>query len=219
MKQARRPNLEPGVIVEAALDVLDEVGLDELSMRRLAEALGVQNPALYWHVRNKQELLDRMAQVVLIEGLAAAEAATPAPRTWKKKVERFAHGLRGAMHSRRDGARLIAVANLAQPGGALLHRMDALVAALIAEGLPPLDALKGVLAVIHYTLGATFEEQSDPRPGDPAMHVDASLPTLTALAEFTDTSELSRVDARFEFGVQLIVEGLRSRLRVRRRAR
>lgn len=219
MKRARRPNLEPGVIVEAALDVLDEVGLDELSMRRLAEALGVQNPALYWHVQNKQDLLDRMAQVVLAKGLATAEAATPAPRTWKKKVERFARGLRGAMHSRRDGARLIAAANLERPGSALLIHIDALVAALITEGLPPLDALRGVLAVIHYTLGATFEEQSDPRPGDPAMPVDASLPTLAALAELPDTSGLSRVDARFAFGVELIVEGLRSRLRGPRGAR
>jgi len=219
VKRARRPNLEPGVIVEAALEVLDEVGLDELSMRRLAQTLGVQNPALYWHVQNKQELLDRMAQVVLAKGLATAEAAIPAPRAWKKKVERFAHGLRGAMHSRRDGARLIAAANLAQPGSALLIRLDALVAALIAEGLPPLDALKGVLAVIHYTLGATFEEQSDPRPGDPTMPVDASLSTLAALAESPATSGLSRVDARFEFGVELIVEGLRSRLRTRRGTR
>jgi len=213
VKRARRPNLEPGIIVDAALDVLDEVGLDELSMRRLAEALGVQNPALYWHVQNKQELFDRMAQVVLAKGLASAEAATPAPRAWKKKVERFARGLRGAMHSRRDGARLIAAANLAQPGSALLIRMDALVAVLIAEGLPPLDALKGVLAVIHYTLGATLEEQSDPRRGDPAMPVDASLPTLAALAELPNARELSRVDARFEFGIELIVQGLRSRLR------
>jgi TetR/AcrR family transcriptional regulator, tetracycline repressor protein len=202
--------------VEAALDVLDEVGLDELSMRRLAESLGVQNPARYWHVQNKQELLDRMAQVVLARGLATAEAATPAPRTWKKRLERFARGLRAAMRSRKDGARLIATASLSQPGSALLIRIDALVAALIAEGFRSTDALKGVLAVIHYTLGATLEEQSDPRPGEPAIPVDASLPTLAALAELPDTSELSRVDARFEFGVELIVEGLRSRLRGRR---
>jgi TetR/AcrR family transcriptional regulator, tetracycline repressor protein len=202
--------------VDAALGVLDEVGLDELSMRRLAEALGVQNPALYWHVQNKQELHDRMAQVILAKGLATAEAATPAPRTWKKRLERFARGLRDAMRSRKDGARLIAAANLSQPGSALLIRIDALVAALIAEGFRATDALKGVLAVIHYTLGATLEEQADPRSGDPAMAVDASLPTLAALAELLDTSELSRLDARFEFGVGLIVEGLGARLRTRR---
>jgi len=213
VKRARRPSLEPGVIVEAALDVLDQVGLDELSMRRLAEALGVQNPALYWHVQNKQELLDRMAQVVLAKGLATAEAATPAPRTWKKRLARFARGLRDAMRSRKDGARLIAAANLSQPGSALLIRIDALVATLITAGFRSTVALKGVLVIIHYTLGATLEEQSDPRPGDPAMSVDASLPTLAALAELPDTSGLSRVDARFEFGVELILQGLGSRLR------
>jgi TetR/AcrR family transcriptional regulator, tetracycline repressor protein len=211
--------LEPHGIVRAALGVLDEVGLDELSMRRLAEALGVQNPALYWHVQNKQELLDRMAQVLLTEGLAAVEAAMPQPRSWSKKLELFARALRDAMCSRKDGARLIAVANLSQPGSALLIRIDALVAVLMSEGFRAGDALRGVLTVIHYTLGATLEQQSDPRGGEPTMQPDASLPTLTALAKVRDKEGLSRVDARFEFGVELIVEGLRARLRTRREGR
>jgi TetR/AcrR family tetracycline transcriptional repressor len=212
VKRPLRPALELDVIVQTALDVLDEVGLDELSMRRLAEALGVQNPALYWHVRNKQELLDRMAQALLAQGLAAMDAGLPKPRSWTKKVEQFAHGLRRAMLGRKDGARLIAVANLSQPDSALLIRIDALVAALVAKGFRANDALKGVLAVVHYTLGATLEEQSDPRGGDPSMAPDASLPTLAALAKVPEREGLSRVDARFEFGVNLILQGLRARL-------
>jgi TetR/AcrR family transcriptional regulator, tetracycline repressor protein len=188
-------------------------------MRRLAEALGVQNPALYWHVRNKQDLLDRMAQVVLAEGLAAAEARMPEPRGWKKKLERFARGLREAMLSRKDGARLIAVANVSQASSALLLRIDALVGALMAEGFTAGDALRAVLALIHYTLGSTLEQQSDPREGDPIVPPDAFLPTLAALARMPDEEGSSRVDSRFAFGVDLIVEGLGTRLRTRRRPR
>jgi TetR/AcrR family tetracycline transcriptional repressor len=185
-------------------------------MRRLAEALGVQNPALYWHVQNKQELLDRMAQVLLAEGLAGVEAAMPEPRSWRKKLKVFARALRHAMCSRRDGARLVAVANVSQPGSALLIRIDALVAVLMAEGFCAGDALRGVLTVIHYTLGTTLEQQSDPRGGDPTMQPDASLPTLAALVKVLDEDAVSRVDARFDFGVELIVAGLRARLRTRR---
>ena len=47
-------------ILEAALALLNEVGLDQFSTRRLAERLGVQQPALYWHFRNKSALLDAL---------------------------------------------------------------------------------------------------------------------------------------------------------------
>ena len=46
-------------VIRAALDLLNEVGVDGLSTRRLAERLGVQQPALYWHFKNKRELLTR----------------------------------------------------------------------------------------------------------------------------------------------------------------
>ena len=48
-------------VIRAALDLLNEVGVDGLSTRRLAERLGVQQPALYWHFKNKRELLDALS--------------------------------------------------------------------------------------------------------------------------------------------------------------
>ena len=57
-------------VVRVALPLLDEVGLDGLTVRRLAERLGVQNPALYWHFKNKQALLDAMAKTMLADALA-----------------------------------------------------------------------------------------------------------------------------------------------------
>ena len=50
--------LDRDVILQAALSLLDEVGMDKLSTRLLAERLGVQQPALYWHFKNKRALLD-----------------------------------------------------------------------------------------------------------------------------------------------------------------
>ncbi|MBN3821866.1 TetR family transcriptional regulator, partial [Paraburkholderia sp. Se-20369] len=54
-------------VLRAALDLLDEVGIDALSTRRLAERLGVQSPTLYWHFRNKGELLEAMSDAIMLE--------------------------------------------------------------------------------------------------------------------------------------------------------
>jgi TetR/AcrR family tetracycline transcriptional repressor len=212
VKKAERPALARDSIVRTALAVLDDVGLDDLSMRRLADALGVQNPALYWHVKDKQELLDRMAQVLLTEGFAAV--AVPEPRVWSKKLERLARGLRAGMRSRRDGARVLAAAHVSAPGSVLLAHVDSVVAALTREGFGPTDALGGVLTVLHYTMGATLEEQSDPDGGEPSLVPGTDLPALRALAAHVMKGNgTSRVDARFELGIQLVIDGLRARKR------
>ena len=52
--------LSKAAVVQAALDVLNEDGMDGVTVRAVARRLGVQAPALYWHVKNKQELLDEM---------------------------------------------------------------------------------------------------------------------------------------------------------------
>src|ERR1700742_1611977 len=62
--------LERGKVVSAALRLLDEVGRDGLTTRRLAEDLGVRGPALYWHFENKQALTDAMAYQILAESRA-----------------------------------------------------------------------------------------------------------------------------------------------------
>ena len=54
-------------IVAAGLEILDNYGLEDLSMRRLAQLLDVKASALYWHVANKQTLLAAMADEILGE--------------------------------------------------------------------------------------------------------------------------------------------------------
>ena len=199
------------MVVRAALDLLDQVGLDELSVRRLATALGVANPALYWHFRDKQEIIDRMAQRLLAEGFALLEGS-PAPTAWEERLRRLARGFRRAMRARRDGARLIASADLSQ-GDELLGRLDREVNALMTEGFGAVPAFGGVLAIIHYTLGATFEEQTDPRPGAPNLSKARvkRLPAIAAVhSELAAVHDLSPEDARFEFTVQLLVDGMQA---------
>jgi AcrR family transcriptional regulator len=61
--------LDRATVVRAALRLLDEVGLHGLSLRKVASELGVQAPALYWHFKNKQELLDEMATTAFADNI------------------------------------------------------------------------------------------------------------------------------------------------------
>jgi AcrR family transcriptional regulator len=89
-------------IVEAALVVLDRVGMDGLSMRRVAEELGTGAASLYWHVRNKEELFqlifDRVTREVVLP--------EPDPAHWKEQVKALGLQMRKVLSKHRDVARL-----------------------------------------------------------------------------------------------------------------
>ena len=61
--------LDKGTVIAAALELLNEVGMDSLTTRKLAERLKVQQPALYWHFQNKRALLDALAEAMLAGGI------------------------------------------------------------------------------------------------------------------------------------------------------
>lgn len=210
------PGLQRESVAKAALTLLDEVGLDGLTMRRLAEALGVQNPALYWHFKNKQALLDEMAAMLLHDAFAAA--VPPGPRApWTRWVRVLAETFRAAMLARRDGARLIASANLARSD--LLRGLDITLAKLIGFGFDPRDALVGLLTVTDYTLGSTFEGQTDPCTSDPGSlpaeerrRTYAPYPTLGPLLEKLLSAGAPKPGTTFEVCLQLVIDGLATRL-------
>jgi len=96
--------LERHIVVEAALKLLNDVGMDGLTTRRLAQELGVQGPALYWHFENKQELIDAMAQAIMAKAFVPLKPG----EDWADWLARRARRARKAMLSYRDGARLLA---------------------------------------------------------------------------------------------------------------
>jgi len=82
--------LERDLVVNTALKLLDEVGLDGLTLRKLAAELGVQAPALYWHFKNKQALLDHKLKfdekLLIVDGLKDEDAARSANRILAMKT-------------------------------------------------------------------------------------------------------------------------------------
>jgi AcrR family transcriptional regulator len=100
-RRTRTP-LTREAIVDAALEVLDRDGMDGLSMRRVAESLDTGPASLYWHVRNKEELLQ-----LLFERLTAdLSLPVPDPARWAEQLCDLALAMREQAHAHRDAARL-----------------------------------------------------------------------------------------------------------------
>lgn len=208
--------LNAEVIAYAALELLDEHGLDGLTMRAVAKELGVQAAALYWHLKNKQELLDAMAAIVLARATSGLEAPR-AGQDWLDWLAESTRRLREAMLNYRDGARVVAGTNVAHPE---VFRMTELtLRTLIDAGMPSAEAARGFPVLLHYTIGFTIEEQArtglnyDDNPyGADKLDglVDAMRYPLTAgaLGLMFDPD----ADAGFEHGLGLILTGLASRV-------
>lgn len=152
---APRPNLQldRARLVAAAFALVEEDGLDGLSMRRLAARLNVQAPALYWHVGDKAELLGLMSQEIY----ALAYESVPPARNWRDWLIDFGRALRTAFARHRDGARLCAIAPA--PGNRNIDDHAAQIAApLVALGVAQPQALSFEASVISFALGwASFE--------------------------------------------------------------
>jgi TetR/AcrR family tetracycline transcriptional repressor len=206
--------INPEVIARAALRMLTEVGLDGLTMRVVATELGVRAPTLYWHVKNKQELLDAMATTMFAEATEGIEA----PRggdSWEDWLAGNARRLRRTMLRYRDGARVLAGTNVTHPS---VHRTIELTLRTMQDaGFSVDDAARGYPALLHYTIGFTIEEQAragtdyEENPYTPerlAKTVDSDQFPLTARLSglFFDAD----TDAAFETGLQVILTGLRT---------
>src|SRR5258706_10260733 len=102
VKAQVKVTLDSSQIVQAALHLLDEVGLEGLTMRRLAERLNIKAASLYWHVRDKEQLIVLLANEIC-GLLGAPDPALP----WRKQVEQFADEYRKVLLSHRDAVRVM----------------------------------------------------------------------------------------------------------------
>ena len=89
-------------VLNAALRLLDELGLPDLTMRKLAASLEVQPSALYWHYANKQTLLAEISDTIV-----AFAKPVAAKGTWQEQTKQVALNLRDALMAFRDGAEVV----------------------------------------------------------------------------------------------------------------
>lgn len=208
--------LDQKLIVRAALDLLDEVGLDALSMRRLAEKLNIKAASLYWHVRDKEHLLSLLA-----DEICATMRAPDATLPWREQLEALGHENRRALRSRRDAARVLAQTLPLGPNR--LRLMEVALTVLLNAGFSPRDAAYAGFLLSDYVTTFVVEETRFSSEDQEAQIEQIYTNWLAALSpeEFPTLRSLAghlltdNADERFSFGMEVLLDGLEMKRRNR----
>lgn len=148
-------------IVETALRLLNEVGLEKLSVRGVAQALGMHPPGLYWYIESKQDLIDRMAAAILDDGyrgLRQIRVGEP----WSAWLITVAMQARGTLLQYRDGAGVVASAYLFRTN-AITPWIEVILEVLEDARFTREQAMGGAMTVLRYTTSVVLDEQLSPQ--------------------------------------------------------
>ena len=221
--EPKRIRLNRNRVLEAAVALADEVGIEALSMRKLAEQLGVVPMALYKHVANKEQLLDGMVDIVIGE-------IDPLPATnngWKIAVRQRILSARRALqrHPWAPGV----IESLTSPSPVVLAYIDSMIGMLRAGGFSA-DLTHHALHTLGSRLyGFTQDVFNDSQPLDPETRtlmireMEGGYPHIAEMLGVVYHDEASVVGQgcddqfEFEFALDMLLEGLdQQRLRAAR---
>ncbi|MET1163246.1 MAG: TetR/AcrR family transcriptional regulator C-terminal domain-containing protein [Pseudoxanthomonas sp.] len=206
-----RTGIKREQIIEAAFRLLDEGGIEGVSLRKLACSLGIRAPSLYWHFTSKQALIDAMADA-LIGGVACD---IPDGQHWRATLHQIAREFRQGFKSHRDGARVYAGTYIASEN--VLRVGEATIGALVSAGAQTQFAATTAFDLIYYVMGFVIEEQALPDGGWDSSSVQQDFLEL-AEARFPhcwqarDVLSDTRFEERFESGVDLLLDGVEQRM-------
>jgi AcrR family transcriptional regulator len=208
MSSRRKKRLTKARIVCAAVKAADRDGLDAISMRSLAAALGAGTMSLYNHVRNKEELLDAMVEEV------AAEIERARPEVdWREGVRAIAVSARAALH-RHPWA--VEIWSVRPPGPQRWALMETVLAQLASAGLPDDVQDLAFHAILNHVLGHTRQELASV-PSGPARELEEAAARLAdegfphVGAHIRYHAEEHPTHDAFLFVLDIILEGLEAR--------
>ncbi len=202
-------------VVAKAIEIADRDGLDALSMRRLGQELGTTTTGVYWRVKNKDELLDLAADQIVGEADWQDDPALP----WQERLVRYARTTRRIFRRHPGIAQLIGARVTLGPN--LLHSVDALIGILRSAGFDGDRLALAYQVVLTFASGfGVMESRRISGPTVEGLSSDelqakmaerlASIP-VEAFPNLVPTVVLAfeaPEDAAFEYGLQLLVEGM-----------
>jgi AcrR family transcriptional regulator len=198
-------------VLEAAVALADDSGIESLTMRKLGQALGVEAMSLYYHVASKDALLDGMVDLVF------AEIELPAAGTgWRSAMRRRASSARAAL--RRHPWAIALMESRRTPGSANLRHHDAVIGCLRAAGFPVALTAHAYSLLDAYIYGFALQEASLPfstpeETAEVAQSIMAGFPAdaYPHLAELAIQHVLQPgydYGDEFLYGLDLILDGL-----------
>jgi len=203
--------------IRKAVELADEGGLESLSMRRLATALGIEAMSLYHHVPGKADILDGMLDLVHAE-YGRCSAGDP----WRPAMRARADTMRRVL-ARHPWA--LSIASRTSPGPATLGHLDSVIGCLRAAGFSMPLVGHAMSLLDSYVQG--FAQQESSLPLDPAGDIAAAteeiiaqqasmaeaFPHLAAMAQELILRPGYSYGAEFDVGIELILEGIDALLR------
>lgn len=196
-------------VIEAALHLIDQVGLEAFSMRKLGALLGVEAMSLYHHVESKRAVFDGVIELLIIQApLPVHPNATPREELWT-----FAHTFRDILRAHPRVLPLVATSPLRSKASLALldHLLETLHQAQIT-GVQSIYALQSLVGFIvgHTLLGTGTQAVAGLEAGPngpmvwqhfPADHYPRLHTLLPEIAEWN-------ADQEFDFGLQALFQGL-----------
>lgn len=197
-----RPALTRDAVLTAAMEIIDESGLEACTMRAVASSLGVEAMSLYWHVDGKEAIFDGIVEVILTE---VANERLQDPEGWRSRMEAFGHAYHAVLLRHPNAIALIA----GRPFGAYAaaSRMaETGLPALIAAGFDRISAIRAVRTVSRFVLGFTLLEIGMTRATTTPIAEGSPIADIVEAVASDDPAEL------FRFGLETLVDGLEARL-------
>ncbi|GAA6135739.1 TetR/AcrR family transcriptional regulator C-terminal domain-containing protein [Oceaniserpentilla sp. 4NH20-0058] len=204
-----KPPLSREKILAVAMNMADEQGLQGLSMRKLADELGVKAMSLYNHVKNKDDLIDGLVEKVVAE-IPIPDISKP----WKAELAN--RGMKAHQVLMRHPWASVPLVSRANVGPNMMSYVNATLGCLIEAGFSPALADHAWNAMDNYIYGFTLQSLNFPfKEGEYQQVAQQYLPSLPkaqwpylyALSEKVAMGEHDGVN-HFEFGFEFILDGL-----------
>jgi len=208
--------LSQSAIIEAAAEVADAGGVGAVSMRSVAKVLGVEAMSLYYHVANKEALLDALANWVF-EQIVLPELSDD----WRAAMITRARSARSVL-SKHPWA-LGMLESRSTPGEKLLEHHDRILGCLMGGGMTPVLAAHAFSAIDSYIYGFVLteislstapENQTDEGFSAEVAKQAEKYPNMALIALEAMNGHSFTFEDEFEYGLNLILDGFEERLEI-----
>lgn len=193
-------------VLDEALRLIDEEGLEACSMRKLGARLGVEAMSLYNHVENKRALLDGVVESLVLQ----APLPDRADVTSREELWAFAHSMRAGLRAHPRVLPLIAASPLRTPGALLI--LDRLLDTIHRAGATGVKSIYALQVIVGYVIGHTLVQTGgramdlEPGPSGPSAWRQVPAETYPRLHSLLPAVAQWDPDREFDFGLRALFQ-------------